>query len=115
MPPSRWRRWIVPSESVGIAWGVMSRLPISPDSRSPCAQREPLNRPPLLAVLSLALRFPRTSPRLALAYDAIAAEYRCHDDGNLGRYSPSQQLGPYREATPLFVIEAQSPCTELSS
>ena len=37
----------------------------------------------------------------------------CHDGGNFGQYSPSQQLGPYREATPLVVIEAQSPCTEL--
>jgi hypothetical protein len=29
---------------------------------------------------------------------------RCHDGGNFGKYSPSQQLGPYREATPLFVM-----------
>jgi hypothetical protein len=37
----------------------------------------------------------------------------CHDGGNFGKYSPSRQLGPYGEATPLFVIEAQSPSTEL--
>jgi hypothetical protein len=37
----------------------------------------------------------------------------CHDGGNFGEYSSSQQLRPYREAPPLFVIEAQSPCTEL--
>jgi hypothetical protein len=29
---------------------------------------------------------------------------RCHDGGNFGKYSPSQQLVPYREATPLFVM-----------